>query len=167
MNADKTEVCDTKSKKGKIEALSGFKAVNLVTDSILILDYHYSYRKKLVIKKNFNAIIENMQTVFSLWSFRGLTVEGKILVFKTLGFSKMQYIAQMALVPKQITGQLKLVHKRFPCKNDIPRIKHFTLITDYSNGGLKDVDIEAKLKALKLTWIRRQKNNPTFLSKTS
>ena len=55
-----------------IQALSGFKAVNLVTDSILILGCHYSYKKELVIEKNFNAIIENMQTVLGLWSSREL-----------------------------------------------------------------------------------------------
>ena len=45
------------------------------------------------------------------------------------------------------------MHKKFLWKNDIPKIKHSTLIADYSDRGLKDVDIDAKLKALKLTWI--------------
>ena len=76
-------------------------------------------------------------------------------MFKTLCFSKTQYIAQMSLVPKQIIEQLKLMHKKILWKIDIPRIKHSTLIADYSDGGLKDVDIDAKLKALKLTWIRK------------
>ena len=67
----------------------------------------------------------------------------------------MQYIAQMSLVPKQIIEQLKLMHKKFLWKNDSPKIKHSTLIADYSDGGLKDVDIDANLKALKLTWIRK------------
>ena len=129
MNADKTEVCGIGSKKGVIQALSGFKAVNLVTDSILILGCHYSYKKELVIEKNFNASIESMQTVLGLWSSRGLT-GGKISVFKTLCFSKMQYIAQMSLVPKQIIEQLKLMHKKFLWKNDIPDIKHSTLMED-------------------------------------
>ena len=35
------------------------------------------------------------------------------------------------------------------------KIKHFTLIGEYYNGGLKDIDIETKFKALKLTWIKR------------
>ena len=96
-----------------------------------------------------------MQTVLSLWSSRGLTIGGKILILKTLDFSKMQYIAQMTLVPKQIIEQLKPEHKKFLWKNDIRRIKHSTRIPDYSDGGLKDVDIEAKLKALKLTSIRK------------
>ena len=101
VHADKTEVCGIGSKKGDTQALSGFKVVNLVTDSILILGYDYSSnRKELVVEKNFKAIIENKQIVLSLWLSRGLTVGGKILVFKTLG------ISQMTLVPKQIIEQL-------------------------------------------------------------
>ena len=67
-NANKTKVCGIGSKKGEIQALAGFKAVNLVTDSIIILGCHYNYKKEDVIEKNFNAIIENMQTVLSLCS---------------------------------------------------------------------------------------------------
>ena len=83
VNTDKTEVCDIGSKKWVIQALSRFKAVNLVTDSILILGCHYSYKKELVIEKN----------------------------FKNNLFPKIQYIAQTSLVPKQIIEQLKLMHK--------------------------------------------------------
>ena len=59
VDADKTEVWYW-VQKGEIQALSEFKAVNLVTNGILILGYHDSYRKELVIEKNFNAIIENL-----------------------------------------------------------------------------------------------------------
>ena len=51
----------------------------------------------------------------------------------------------MACVPKKIIGELESTVK----------IKHSTLIGDYKEGGIENVDIEAKLKALKLTWIRR------------
>ncbi len=35
------------------------------------------------------------------------------------------------------------------------KIQHKTLIGTYENGGLKDVDILSKIKALQLSWIRR------------
>ena len=37
--------------------------------------------------------------------------------------------------------------------------KHSTLIADYSEGGLKSVDIESKIKAMKLTWVKRLSDN--------
>ena len=66
----------------------------------------------------------------------------------------MQYLAQMAHVPRHIIEQLKGLHRKFLWNNRLPKIKHSTLIGEYYDGGLKDIDIEAKFKALKLTWIK-------------
>ena len=46
------------------------------------------------------------------------------------------------------------VHKSFIWDNRKPKIKHSTLIADYSEGGY-DVDIETKISALKVTWVKR------------
>ena len=67
----------------------------------------------------------------------------------------MQYLAQMAHVPRHIIEQLKGLHKKFLWNNRLPKIKHSTLTGEYYDGGLKDIDIEAKFKVLKLTWIKR------------
>ena len=38
-----------------------------------------------------------------------------------------------------------------------PKIKHLAFIGDYNyrEGGLKDINIDAKFKSLNLTWIKR------------
>ena len=56
---------------------------------------------------------------------------------------------------KQIVDQMNSVHKGFIWDNKKPKIKHSTLIADYSEGGYKDVDIETKISALKATWVKR------------
>ena len=45
--------------------------------------------------------------------------------------------------------------KDFIWRGKRPKIKHSTSIGNFENGGLKDIDIESKLKALKLSWIKR------------
>jgi len=37
----------------------------------------------------------------------------------------------------------------------IKRVKHNTFITDYIDGGLKDIDIRAKMESLHLSWLKR------------
>ena len=59
----------------------------------------------------------------------------------------------MAYMPKKIIGELEKLQKKFLWKSSA--VKHSTLIGDYKEGGIKNVGIEVKLKALKLTWIRR------------
>ena len=44
-------------------------------------------------------------------------------------------------------------------KQTAARVKQTTLIGNYSDGGLMAVDIVSKLKALKMTWIRRLVDN--------
>ena len=99
-------------------------------------------------------MVTDIHNVLNLWTMRGISLIGKILIFKTLGISKFQYIAYMAQVPDKIIHQLKSI-KKILWKSSTPKIKHSTLIRDYKDGGLKNVDIETKLKALKLTWVRR------------
>ena len=61
----------------------------------------------------------------------------------------------MKIVPKSITEKLDKLQKSFIWKSKKPEIKHTSLIRDYSEGGLKNVDIKSKIVALQLTWIRR------------
>ena len=54
---------------------------------------------------------------------------------------------------------LKKIQIDFLCNSKTPKIKHSTLIADYSEGGLKSVDIESKINAMKLTWVKRLSDN--------
>ena len=63
----------------------------------------------------------------------------------------MQYLVHMAHVPRHIIEQLKALYKKILWNSRPPKIKHSTLIGEYYDGGLKDIDIEAKFKALKFT----------------
>ena len=58
-------------------------------------------------------------------------------------------------MPKKIIGELEKLQEKFLWKSSTVKMKHSTLIGDYKVEGIKNVDIEAKLKALELTWIRR------------
>ena len=55
---------------------------------------------------------------------------------------------------KQILEQMNIVLKSFIWDNKKPKIKHSSLTADYSEGGYKDVDIETKISALKVTWVK-------------
>ena len=58
-------------------------------------------------------------------------------------------------MPKKIIGELEKLQEKFLWKSSTVKIKHSALIGDYKDERIKKVDIEAKLKALKITQIRR------------
>ena len=90
---------------------------------------------------------------------RNLTLERKIVIFKTIEISKIVFQSFKTTVPKHIVNELKKIPKAFLWKNSTPKIKYETLCNDYKAGGLKDVDIPSKIIALQCSWIRRFYNN--------
>ena len=135
-------------------AFSNITSVDIVNDTVKIIGCHHSYGKQLAGDRNFLDSVANIQSVLNFWSWRGLSLLGKIQIFKRLGISKIQYVASMSHVPDRIIQELKSIQSRFLWNSSTPKIKHSTLIGDYAEGGLKNVHIDTKLKALKLTWVR-------------
>ena len=104
-------------------------------------------------------MISDIQNILSLWSMRGLSLLGKIQIFNTLGISKILYVSSMTQVPKNLVNELKKIQIDFLWNSKSPKIKHSTLIADYSEGGLKSVDKESKINAMKITWVKRLSDN--------
>ena len=88
-----------------------------------------------------------------VWKSRGLTLVGKILIFKTVALSKILYIATMKVLCKLILDEFDVIQKEFIWNSKRPKIKHSILIADYSERGYKSLDIKSKLMSLKLIWI--------------
>ena len=74
---------------------------------------------------------------------RRLTLEGKIIVFKTLAISKIVFLSLISKVLTEIISELERIQKTFlrPSK---PKIKNETLCSDFQHGVLKNVNIQKK-----------------------
>ena len=76
---------------------------------------------------------------------RNLTLEGKIVIFKTKAISKIVFQSFITTVPKYVVNELEKIQKAFLWNNSTPKIKYETLCNDYMVGGLKNVDIQGKI----------------------
>ena len=112
---------------------------------IRTLSIFNSYDKDLEQKLKFLDNIKTLNDVLKLWEFRGLTLAGRILIFKSLALSKLLYACTMKAPSKFVIDQLNTLHKNFISNNKRPKIEHSTLIADYCEGGYKDVDFENKI----------------------
>ena len=131
------------------------KAVNLNNETIKILGTHFSYNKVLQQEKNFYHHITQIQNVLKLWRMRDLSLEGKIVVFKTLAISKIIHLALITTISTPIINQLEKIQKDFIWNGKKAKIKQKTLCNSYENGGLKNVDIKTKVSSLQCSWINR------------
>ena len=90
---------------------------------------------------------------------RRLTLEGKIVIFKTIAISKIVFQAFITTAPKHTFNELKKIQNSFFWNNSSTKIKHETLYHVYKAGGLKNVDIPSKIIAAQCSWIRRLHDN--------
>ena len=106
------------------------RCIDLNVDTLKILGTHFSYNEKLKEEKNFYKIVTDMQRVLKIWKMRRLTLEGKIVIFKTIAISKIVFQAFIATVPKHIANELKKIQNYVFLNNSSPKIKHETLCND-------------------------------------
>ena len=86
-----------------------------------------------------------------MWKQKNLTIAGKFQVFRSLAFSKLTFVSSMNSVPGSLIDDLQKIHKDFIWGGRKPIIKHSSLIGEYKDGGLRDVDILSIFKSLKVS----------------
>ena len=94
-----------------------------------------------------------------LWKLRNLTIEERIIVFKSLAISKLIHLASVTEIPTTTTNLLTKIQIQFIWKGKNPKIKNSTLCNEYEFGGLKNVDIFSKVVSLQCSWIKRLFDN--------
>ena len=86
---------------------------------------------------------------------RKFSLEGKIIVFKSLAISKIVCLFLLTDVPNNIIEELIKIQKIFLWNFTAPKIKHSITGMDYQNGGLKNVAVFFKKISLQCLWFKR------------
>ena len=75
-------------------AVCGIKCIDLTKDAIKILGFFFPYNETIELVQNFKITIIGIEKVLRMWRRRNLTLECKIIIFKTLALSKFVFLAQ-------------------------------------------------------------------------
>ena len=87
VNHDKTEILLL----GNMEVNSSELGVNEIGKAIKILGVHFTFNHALFYKLNFESIEKSLRGLLKGWSWRGLTLLGKIQVIKSFAIPKILY----------------------------------------------------------------------------
>ena len=79
---------------------------------------------------------------------RNLSLIGRVQIFKTIGFSKILYLASVANVPTRTVEEPNSIQNNFIRKSKTPKIRHSTSIADYQDGDIKMLALQPSLKLL-------------------
>ena len=85
--------------------------------------------------------IVKIQNISKLWKLKNLTIEGRIVVFKSVAILKLIHLALVTEIPTSTINFLTKIQMEFIWKGKIPEIKISTFCNNYENVGLKNVDI--------------------------
>ena len=112
-NYDKCEIAGIGVLKGVSWALCGLKSVDLTQQTIKILGIHFSYNLAFRDEQNFLNSVKKIESLLRVWCQRGLTLGGKITIFKTLAISQIVYLAYLSSVPNFMIKELKKIQYHF------------------------------------------------------
>ena len=99
--------------------------------------------------------LTDIQGVLKIWKIKNLTLEGKIVIFKTKGILKIVFQSFITAAPKYVVNETEKIQKAFLWNKSTLKIKHEILCNGYKAGELKNVDIKRKIIALQCSWIRK------------
>jgi exonuclease III len=105
--------------------------------------------------KNFRHRIDNMKNILKMWKMRDLTLKGKIIVIKNLALSQLIYPMTYLEVSKEVYKECKEVFYDFLWSGKKGNIKYTTLIREINDGGLKMIDLDCMVKALKVKMLAK------------
>ena len=102
VNFTKCEIAELGSLKGVLEIVCSLKSINLTTGTIKILGVQFSYNSTLKAQKIFLDTVKSMQQVLRFWNSRMCSLEGRIIIFKTLAISKIIHLTFLTVIPKKV-----------------------------------------------------------------
>ena len=109
----------------------------------------------LTISLNYKDKIEKIKLILGCWKLRRLGLLGKITVLKSLIASRLAYIFSPLETNHTAIKDINVMFYNFLWNDKGDKIKRNIMINDYSEGGLKMIDIASFNRSLKATWIKK------------
>ena len=154
-NLSKCEIAQIGLLKRVKMAACGIKCTDLTKDAIKVLGLFFSYNENIELEQNFKKTIIGTEKVFRMCRRSNFTLEGKIIIFKTLALSKFVFLAQVLPIPNEINTTIQRIQREFIWNSSNAKIKHETICNKFQDGGLRNVDIPSKISNLQCSWIKK------------
>ena len=95
-----------------------------------------------------------MRNKFNLWKLRGLSIHGKVNIIKSILLPKMIYPSSVLNTPPEVIKEFNSLVFHF-LWNGKDKVTRRSTYAPYDLGGLKMIDYENMVKAMRLSWLKR------------
>lgn len=112
--------------------------------------YHLNFAKK----------IDKIKQICSTWLNRSLSLKGKVVLVQSLISSLLQYPCSCVPTPTRVLVEYKRIVTDFFWSGKRAKVSYKLLVQDISDGGFRMPDLEMRIKAIHLYWIKFLRNHP-------
>ena len=155
INYEKSQVLRLGALHGTDFVIPSNKPLKWVMETT-VLGILISANRKKMVQDNYKILLEKLKKTLKAWTARSVTLMGKITIVNSLVLSQTVYKAFSLNTPDKGTlNKIKQIITRFLWDGKKAKISYETLLRDYSLGGLKLQDFQAKNQSLKLSWVKK------------
>ena len=155
LNNRKTEVLWIGANAGRKDILCPEKDLKWVTDKVKALGVWFSTNSEVSLEINYSEKLTKINNSLGCWEYRRLSLLGKITVLKSLIASQLVYILSPLPTNHRVVKEINNIFFKFLWDGKGDKIKRDVIIGNYSDGGLKMIDLYSFNKALKSTWVKK------------
>lgn len=101
------------------------------------------------------GVINKIKTTLNCWKQRKLKLRGKVVVVNALLMSKCVYTLGVMDMPEWVLKGINNLVSDFLWGGKGVKIAHDVMIANYDRGGLRLIDLEVKLKAMRVKRVQR------------
>ena len=109
---------------------------------------------------NWTAPLEAFDQTLDTWRQRRLSYHGRALVLNSLGLSTFWYLVSFLTMSSKVRKAVRSTAFSFLWNEKRERVARSSLTQPSSSGGLNVVDLDHKISAFHVTWVRRLAQAP-------
>ena len=155
LNNRKTEALWIGAYKDRGDKLCPGKNLKWIKQKGKALGVWFSTNPEEVLEANYADKLAKVSNSLGCWELRRLSLLGKITVLKSLIVSQLVYILSPLPTNQRVLVEINILFFNFLWNGKGDKIKRNTMISDYSEGGLRMIDLISFNKALKSTWAKK------------
>ena len=103
--------------------------------------------------------IDKIKRIVDLWKMRNLTYYGKVTIVNSLLISQLIYLATCYNIPETHIKELNKIIFSFLWNSKREKVKRVVIFNPISQGGLGMIDLDSRIKSLKLSLLPKILND--------
>jgi len=154
LNKDKTEIMSLGSGNLNNSDLEHLH-IDESCDVLQILGVYLGKNESLCDELNWKPRLTKLKATLNLWKQRHVNIQGRAVIIASLLLSRIWYVLMVQPIPSDVSKEIKKACLEFLWLKKSYPVKFSTIIGDKTMGGLNIPDIDLKMKAFRLKFLKR------------